>query len=201
MKAIEPIEHGYFYHIYNHGVGRRNLFCGPENYQYFLQLYHKHISPIAESYAWVLMKNHFHLLVRIKDHQALTGFANLSGLDDTKPPYQYFSNFFNAYTKAINKQIQTRGALFERPFKRKRIHNEKHLRQVVLYIHNNPVHHGFCQYPSDYTWSSYLTCIGENPTKLKRKQVMEWFGDKTNFKYMHNENIDVIEIERGLELE
>ncbi len=37
--------------------------------------------------------------------------------------------------------------LFERPFRRKRIENEEHLRTAVVYIHNNPVHHGFCKHP------------------------------------------------------
>jgi hypothetical protein len=53
-------------------------------------LYDKHISPIADTFAWVLMRNHFHLLVRIKEEEDiknlegllppnLTGFENLSG--------------------------------------------------------------------------------------------------------------------------
>jgi hypothetical protein len=65
MQQFEPLNPGQFYHIYNHGVGGRNLFGEPENYEYFLGLYDKYISPIAEPYAWCLMPNHFHLLVRI----------------------------------------------------------------------------------------------------------------------------------------
>jgi hypothetical protein len=135
MQQFELLEHGQFYHIYNHGVGERDLFRDVNNYEYFLELYDKHISSVAETYAWVLMKNHFHLLVRIRnveevvasftpdrvsnpvrnveDRLNLTGFQNLSGL---KPLHQYFSNLFNAYTKAYNKYHETRGALFERPF-------------------------------------------------------------------------------------
>ena len=67
MQTIEKLEHGQFYHIYNHGVGERNLFRDANNYEYFLELYDKYVTPVAETYAWVLMKNHFHLLVRIKD--------------------------------------------------------------------------------------------------------------------------------------
>ena len=121
----------------------------------------------------------------------------MSGL---KPPHQYFSNLFNAYTKAFNKQHQTHGTLFERPFRRKRINEKDYLRQVILYIHSNPVHHGFCEHPIEYPWSSYLTCISEKPTKLQRKFVIGWFDDVANFRYMHNKKIDVIEIERWLEL-
>lgn len=190
MQQYEKLEYGKFYHIYNHAVGGRNIFHGSSNYEYFLSLYDKHITPVAETYAWVLMKNHFHLLVKIRDLNQ-TGFENLSGLNP-KPLHQHFSNLFNAYTKAYNKYYETRGALFERPFKRKLIDNNGYLQQVVLYIHNNPVHHGFCKHPEDYPWSSYLTCTSDKITKLKREEVMKWFNNKSNFKTKHGKtNIDM----------
>jgi REP element-mobilizing transposase RayT len=200
MQQFEQLEHGQFYHIYNHAVGESDLFRDTNNYEYFLELYDKHISPVAETYAWVLMKNHFHILVRIRNVEEcldLTGFENLSGL---KPLYQYFSNLFNAYTKAYNKYHQTRGALFERPFKRKLIDSDEYLQQVVLYIHNNPVHHGFCGHPLEYPWSSYLTCTSIKPTKLKRDSVIEWFDDRSNFIDAHELKIEKEEIERWLEM-
>ncbi len=48
----EKLENGKFYHIYNHAVGGRQLFLLPENYEHFLSIYDKYISPIAETYAW-----------------------------------------------------------------------------------------------------------------------------------------------------
>jgi REP element-mobilizing transposase RayT len=200
MQQFELLEHGQFYHIYNHAVGGLDLFRDVNNYEYFLELYDKYISPVADTYAWVLMKNHFHLLVRIKNVEErlnLTGFENLSGL---KPLHQHFSNLFNAYTKAYNKYHQTRGSLFERPFKRKLIDSDDYLRQVVLYIHNNPVHHGFCEHPLEYPWSSYITCTSIKPTKLKREAVIEWFNDRTNFNAVHEQQIEREEIERWLEM-
>ncbi len=199
MQHFEELKSGHFYHIYNHAVGGRDLFRDANNYQYFMDLYEKHISTVAETYAWVLMKNHFHLLVRIKEVEEclhLTGFENLSGV---KPPHQYFSNFFNAYTKAFNKYHQSRGSLFERPFKRKLITSDSYLKQVILYIHNNPVHHGFCSHPSEYLWSSYLTCISNKPTNLKRETVIDWFNDIDNFIAVHEQKIDRDEIEGWLE--
>lgn len=203
MQNPVPLTFGNFFHIYNHGVGNRNLFCKPDNYEYFLDLYDQYISPLADTYAWVLMPNHFHLLVRIKERMEmmnplhLTGFENLSGV---KPPHQYFSNLFNAYTKALNIRLGCHGTLFERPFKRKRIDSEAYLKQVILYIHNNPVHHGFCSHPIEYSWSSYLTCISIKPSKLKRDAVIGWFDDKANFKSRHNDKVDIEKIEEWLEL-
>jgi putative transposase len=97
---------GVFYHIYNRGNNRENIFREERNYTYFLHLYHRHITPIAETYAYCLLKNHFHLLIRVKD----------STIGETAS--QKFSNFFNAYSKAINLAYQRSGALFQRPFKR-----------------------------------------------------------------------------------
>ncbi len=102
-----------------------------------MELWWKHISPIAETWAYCLMRNHFHAAVWIKeevpdltgftdnsvnqnrgvgmDHRLTDTIGNLSGLKD---PSKYFSNFFNAYARGVNIATQRTGALFERPFKR-----------------------------------------------------------------------------------
>jgi REP element-mobilizing transposase RayT len=67
-KQEPPLEKGKFYHIYNRGVNSCNLFKDSKTYEHFLNLYDKYISPVAGTYAWVLMPNHFHLLVRIKEN-------------------------------------------------------------------------------------------------------------------------------------
>ncbi|MFZ4413061.1 MAG: transposase [Bacteroidales bacterium] len=215
MQQIEAFTYGKYYHIYNRGINSCDIFSVTDNYEYFLNLYDKYISPIADTFAWVLMPNHFHFLVRIKEEieidpsSNLTGFQNLSGLEDIpsnqelssiKPPHIYFSKLFNAYAKAYNKQFQRHGSLFERPFKRKLINNESYLKQVVLYIHNNPVHHGFCEHPMEYVWSSYLSCITLKPTKLVRNTVIGWFDDLSNFKTVHNQKVEITAIEKLLEI-
>jgi len=189
---MEPLQDGCYYHIYNCGINGCALFKETTNYEFFLQLYDQHISGIADTFAWVLMGNHFHLLVRIKD---LTGFENLSG---RKPTHQYFSNLFNAYTKAFNKKYNRHGALFERPFKRKLIDSDRYFRQLVMYIHNNPIHHGFCEHPIEYGWSSYHSCISAKPTKLLRKTVVGWFDDAENFKFAHGQHMEILKIEEWL---
>jgi REP element-mobilizing transposase RayT len=116
-------------------------------------------------------------------------------------PHLHFSHLFNAYTKYLNTRIGGHGNLFERPFNRKLIDNDRYLQRVVLYIHNNPVHHGFCSHPLEYPWSSYLTCISLKPTKLKREKTLGWFDNEANFKHMHNEKVETEKIEKWLELE
>ena len=74
MANPAPLQHGRYYHIYNRGVNRENLFVEERNYRYFLQLYARHVEPIAYTYAYCLLRNHFHFLVQIKDlTEDLTG--------------------------------------------------------------------------------------------------------------------------------
>ncbi len=185
MQQFEHLEHGQYYHIYNHGVGGRDLFRDTNNYEYFLALYDTYISPIAETYAWCLMPNHFHLLVRIKEESEVVVNNELK----IGTPSQQFSKLFNAYAQAFNKYHQTHGTLFERPFRRKLFNSDDYRKRVVVYIHNNPVHHGFCKHPLEYPWSSYLACTTENLTNVKRDEVMGWFGGRAGFVAAHDPSI------------
>lgn len=205
MQQFEQLEYGQYYHLYNHAVGGRDLFRDANNYEYFLELYDKYITPVAETFAWVLMKNHFHLLVRIRNEMEIVKIFTpdrvlnpVRGMKNI--PSLQFSKLFNSYAQAYNKYHESRCALFERPFKRKLIDNDEYLQQLVLYIHNNPVHHGFCEHPLEYPWSSYLTCTSEKPTKLERDLVIKWFDDRKNFVAAHEQKIKKEEIEKWLEM-
>ncbi len=158
MNPIQ-LKNGCFYHIYNCGINGENLFVEDENYRYFLRLYNKHISPVAETYAWCLMKNHFHFVLKIKDYTP-------DGDIKLKLPHQYFSNLFNAYTKAFNRRYRRHGSLFERPFKRKLIHNQNYLKTVIVYTHDNPVHHHFARHTLEWPWTSYLTFLSKGLTNV-----------------------------------
>ena len=205
MQIIEPLSPGNYYHIYNRGIDSCNLFKEADNYEHFLGLYDKYISPVAETYAWVLMPNHFHLLVRVKEEEEIEAPSTPDRVwnpvrGKVGTPSQQFSKLFNSYTQAFNKRYSRHGNLFERPFKRKLIDNEWYLKQVILYIHNNPVHHRFCDHPVEYPWSSYLTCISVKPTKLQRDRVMGWFDSQANFKYVHDQKVEIDQIENWLKI-
>ena len=157
-----------YYHIYNRGINATDIFFVEYNYRHFLNLYERYIQPISDTFAWVLMKNHFHFLLKINTKDEiistfpnLQGFENLEGLDTAviKRIYQQFSNLFNAYTKAFNKKYSRTGALFESNFHRKEVKTVNYFKQLIIYINNNPVHHGFCDKPGDYPWSSYNSTI------------------------------------------
>jgi len=67
MKKLQiPLEEDKFYHIFNRGNNGILLFYKPENYLFFLRRLDEYLSPYVEVYAFCLMPNHFHLLVRVK---------------------------------------------------------------------------------------------------------------------------------------
>ena len=224
MVDHELLQSGKFYHIYNRGINGENLFNNEEDYHHFLKLFTTYIDPIADTYSWVLMPNHFHLLVRIKkdirykykkpksgdvnenEQFELLKWETISfkdeAISETKipVPFRHFAHLFNAYTKYLNLRLNRHGNLFERPYKRKMIDNFNYLKKVLIYIHHNPVHHNFCNHPMEYPWTSFLTCLSIKPTKLKREAAMGWFDDQANFIHMHEGNVEVEEIEHWLEL-
>lgn len=197
MNQKEPLLFGNYYHIYNRGNNGIDIFLETENYYYFLRLYAKYIEPIAETFAWCLLKNHFHILVRIKDKTEINT-QELTYSTTEKPklidPSRQFSHLFNAYTQAINKKHKRTGSLFETSFERKSVTSEKYFRQLIFYIHNNPVHHGFVKQVTQYPWSSYETIISQRPTKLKRTDVIELYNDIENFVFYHTQQQNLDEI-------
>jgi len=134
MQQIQPLTYGKFYHIYNRGINGCNLFEGKDNYEYFLNLYDKHVSPAVDTFAWVLMKNHFHLLVRVKEEADFISPDRVPNPVRAFDPSKHFSNLFNSYAQAFNKMYGRHGALFERPFKRKQIDDKDYFKNLVIYI-------------------------------------------------------------------
>ncbi len=215
MQKITPIQHEKFYHIYNCGINGEKLFCQKENYEHFLLLCQKYVEPVANTYAWCLMPNHFHLLVKIKKEVHIAPykpfntdeFSNITRLNapageanqslnevhdclskKMPSPDKYFSHLFNAYARYFNIRHHRHGSLFERPFKRKVVNDEHYFRTLVIYIHNNPVHHKLCKNIEDYKWSSYSGILSDKPSKLPKQKIFEWFGGRQGFIDFHKEN-------------
>lgn len=197
MKIKFPILYGNYYHIYNRGNNVINIFIEDENYYHFFWLYAKYIEPVADTYAWCLLKNHFHILVRIREKVEIQQ-NELTYTTTEKPkiidPSRQFSHLFNAYTQAVNKRHNRTGSLFETTFERKLINLEKYFQQLIFYIHNNPVHHGFVKHMNLYPWSSYETVISNKPTKLKREEVIGLFGSIEDYLFYHNQTQNLKEI-------
>ena len=190
MPKPVPLQYGKYYHIFNRGNNQENIFIEERNYRYFLRLYAKHIMPVSDTYAYCLLRNHFHFLVRIKtvEEQELTGLQDLSALP--RKPSQQFSNLFNAYAKAFNKTYHRTGTLFQRPFGRIEVSSDSYFMQLVTYIHQNPQKHGFVSDFRTWPYSSYQALLSTKPTRLQRDDVLTWFQGVDHFEDVHRYEVD-----------
>jgi hypothetical protein len=71
MPSPSPLLYDTCYHIYNRGNNRENIFIQERNTQHFLNLYSKYIDPVADTFAYCLLRNHFHLAVRVKSEEEI----------------------------------------------------------------------------------------------------------------------------------
>lgn len=231
-----------FFHIFNRGNKGINIFYQERNYSYFLKKFAKALSPYLDTYAYCLIPNHFHFLVRIKSESEILLAAKSDYKNVSKPMWnsikniaeefhpRYFKDdpefikilyskhrdeqiafsdlinifpislksslacwlvsdtfrkFFGAYAKAINKQEEETGSLFQKNFRRKRVDSANYFTHLIWYIHNNGAHHGLVKNFDSYTWSSYHRILKPSPSLLKKSEVLEWFGGYNFFVEFH----------------
>jgi len=84
ISQPEPLAPGEYYHIYHRGNNREKLFRQERNYDYFMRLYAQYIAPVAFTYAFCLLRNHFHLLVQILELEALRRARAFATIDDAQ---------------------------------------------------------------------------------------------------------------------
>ncbi|MFI5202863.1 MAG: transposase [Flavobacteriales bacterium] len=217
-----PLEPDRFYHVFNRANGNEKIFLSDENFHFFLRKYELYISKFVHTYAYCLMPNHFHLLLSIKEEKEILnvlnqdknlqgfqgkskanknppGFENLEGFNESDKIEKLisfqFSRFLNSYAKAFNKQQKRKGSLFMKSYKRKLITDEKYLKKLVHYIHNNPIKAGLCDLPEKWKYSSYSQIVERSSTLLDTETVIDWFNDLENFKYFHKLTSDLTEVE------
>jgi hypothetical protein len=215
MTSPSPLLYDTYYHIYNRGVNRENIFFEERNYDLFLKLYEKHLAPVTDLFAYCMLRNHFHVSLRVKSEEEIIKTLKVStpglksnsqaatashdegvqrkplGSDTECLGSQYvsnqFSNFFNAYAKTINKAYGRTGSLFQHPFGRVPITTDRQFWNVIAYIHQNPQKHKFVKDFRNWKWSSYGIIPAQKPTKLKRDIVLDWFGGKESYLELHQQ--------------
>ncbi|MDD3270691.1 MAG: transposase [Syntrophomonadaceae bacterium] len=142
------------YHVMMRGNERKNLFHDQEDKQRFIEtLFAKREEAGFLVYAYCLMDNHVHLLVREASEELATMMKRING------SYAYY----------FNQKYHRVGHLFQDRFKSEPIGDDRHLLAVIRYIHNNPVKAGLVEKPEQYRWSSYTSYL--LPHKLEAKMV------------------------------
>jgi hypothetical protein len=206
------------YHIFNHANGFENIFVEEENYRFFLEKYQEYISPIAETYAYCLLPNHFHLVVRIRKREVIEELirnkkdfpnkkdfskvsfdfgkvkvvdkVNIDNNEIEKFISKQFSNLFSSYTQSFNKMYKRRGSLFIKNFKREVILYKEYFLNAIVYTHRNPIHHGLCNRYNDWGYTSYCEITEQKSVFVEVVKLLTIFGGKPLFVDVHQQNLD-----------
>jgi REP element-mobilizing transposase RayT len=176
------------YHVYNRANGSERIFLTEENYRFFMEKFKLYIQPVAEVYCYCLMPNHFHFLLRIKAMKVVTAVIDPDGNNSTTMENlisKQFSKLFSSYTQAFNKQTGRKGSLFMKNFKRKRVMFDSYFRNLVYYIHHNPLESRLCLELEDYPYSSYNEIINSKVDFVLKDELISYFVDLENFKNFH----------------
>lgn len=184
-------EEGKFYHIYNRAIDRQAMFKSIENYSYFLKRFDFYLSAVVKVYAYCLLDNHFHFLIRIIDD--LEPFKISKRINVELSAYEIVSKqfrlFFQSYAMSFNNYHRRVGTLFQTPFKRVLVNNENYLTHLIYYIHSNPQKHKLTANFINWRWNSYHSLISNLQTNLVRKEVMKLFGGKSHFIAFHQSKL------------
>lgn len=143
---------GAFYHVLSRGIEQRDIFYDDEDRHNFLDILERMSERFdIDTYAYVLMNNHYHLLIK-------TNASNLSR------SMQWLGT---TYTGRFNRRHSRSGHLFQGRFKSIIVENDAYLIQLSCYIHRNPVRAGLVKRLADYRWSSY-------PSYAYRRTYPKW---------------------------
>jgi putative transposase len=191
-----------YYHVYNRTIDKGKLFSNSGNYIHFLKKFDEYLNGFVETYAYCMLGNHFHWLIGVlpedkikhtlQSYEAANPTRKLA--KKSKPISEktvheiishQFKKFFQSYAMAYNIQQNRVGTLFQTPFKRALVDDDNYFTNMIHYIHSNPQKHGFVDDFRTYEWSSYNRMLIDKPTKLKKKEVLDWFGDKEKYIEFH----------------
>ncbi len=181
-----------FYHVYNRGLNKRNIFKDDNDYKVFLNLLKRCLGEkvrIDKKYreypnfysnldlqAYCLMPNHFHLLLMTKEKPRLLA--------------ELLRSVTTSYVMYFNKKYQRRGRLFEQNYRAVRIEAEDYLWHISRYIHLNPIDIG--ENYSKYPYSSIDYYLGKKSSDwVKVDEIKGMFNEaKINYREFLDDYVD-----------
>jgi len=145
------------YHIILRGNNRQAIFEDEEDYQRFLQILHKY-RDICDFriYAYCLMSNHLHLLIR----------------QMAEPIETIMRRICSSYVLWFNKKYERIGYLFQDRYKSEPVEDERYFRTVIRYIFWNPVKAGIVPSVQDYKWMNYMDYAGSGNSTTDVHEVL-----------------------------
>ncbi|OIN91353.1 MAG: transposase [Comamonadaceae bacterium CG1_02_60_18] len=158
---------GYPHHVIQRGNNRQPIFSTPADYRFLLDLIEEYAKKFGvEVHAYVLMSNHFHLLLTPSTADGLPQMMQALG---------------RSYVRYFNRTQQRTGTLWEGRYKSTLIQSDRYLLACMVYIDLNPVRAALVSGPQDYPWSSHLHYLGLRQDKFITPHALFWELGNTPF--------------------
>lgn len=204
-----------YYHVYNRGVGKQDIFLDDEDRKFFLNRLKENLFPAEKRVpllqggkpssfvkgkiyirktlptgafsliSYCLMPNHFHFLIR---------------QNENLPISKLIAKLCTGYSMYFNKKTERVGSLFQGAFKAILVDSDSYLLWLTAYIHQNPTTAGLVKNPEDYQWSSYLDYIeSRNGMLCAKDSVTGQFSNIAEYRKFVEESFEKIKQRKELE--
>jgi putative transposase len=158
---------GYPHHVIQRGNNRQPIFLAEEDYRFMLGLLGDYAKEFGVAlHAYVLMGNHFHLLVTPEEQRGLPALMQAVG---------------RRYVRYFNDRRGRTGTLWEGRYKSTLVQAERYLLACMVYMDLNPVRAAMVEAPADYPWSSHRHYVGLAQDRLVTPHPMFWALGNTPF--------------------
>lgn len=186
----DPLIENEVFHIYTRGIDKKPIFLSDKHFRSFLWKYQRKVNPYVDTYAFCLLNNHFHLLIRIKTYEEIDKLTLLKSLPKPKGNVGLFisrvlGDLLNSHAQMFNRATDRTGGLFESPFRRKPVDSFRYLTHLIKYIHLNPVTHEIYGSYEFYPYSSYQEYLKFKPRIINKKEGLSFFGNLELFEKFH----------------
>lgn len=166
-RASRKVNDDGIYHILNRGNGRQRVFHKDGDYRAFLKLLGQMNEQFgAYLYAYCLMPNHFHLLVKATRGEELS---------------RGMQWFMTTHVRRYHQHYQSSGHLWQGRFKSFEVRDDKHFLTVARYVEGNPVRAGLVETAVNWVWSSHRGRCGVEEDTLIEPLPVSFVGDWTQY--------------------
>lgn len=157
---------GAIYHVTQRAPGKESLFLEEGDYLYFLKIMKETTKKFAlDIYAFALLPNHVHILLKITKENLSEGMKNL---------FERYANYFNI-------KYSRKGHVFCGRYRATLCNDEKYFIAASVYIHLNPVKARLSSTPEEYAWSSInLYKEGQKKTFINYQEILKTFDPDLN---------------------